>query len=205
MSIMKNYLFAGCEHKFSYISCTEPRKCTVCSEIVSAMGHTVDNGVCFRCGQEVFSSEYCKIAYYLKSGNENKISLMHEYSNGDSDSLDIFLTEDELIRIKYAYVWSEGKDIELIISPKPDASDIEYSITYYSHRAVYGDDKINFSAGIIDPETMTYTVEVRSGVGEHQNWLDGEISCFLKDCLFFVDTELNNLCQSGIFAFGFDF
>lgn len=89
-------------HKWSSATCTESQKCTVCNELTGqALGHTTSNGVCTRCGYEIYETVTGKgddvisnisigdgvyRIHFTHSGRSN-FSIWAYDSNGDRDLL----------------------------------------------------------------------------------------------------------------------
>ena len=63
----------GHDYVPSMPTCTEGAKCTRCGKVLSPLGHTTDNGVCERCGADVFPTKFAQLCYYIiKNGEYNK-------------------------------------------------------------------------------------------------------------------------------------
>ena len=62
------------EHKYSEATCTEPKTCTICGETEGeALGHTVDIGICSRCGEAVAKEDLLAI--------DDMLNTIEDYDN----------------------------------------------------------------------------------------------------------------------------
>ncbi len=59
-------------HNYTVADCTNPSKCLTCGHQKSpALGHTTGNGICNRCGNEIFASAHNKLVYYLNTNGQS--------------------------------------------------------------------------------------------------------------------------------------
>lgn len=72
------------EHEYSEATCTEPKTCTICGETEGeALGHTVDIGICSRCGEAVAKEDLLAIADLMSTAldNDDEINTYLEKGN----------------------------------------------------------------------------------------------------------------------------
>lgn len=62
---------SDCEHDWVDATCTEGGYCKNCNlKSGYALGHDTDNGICSRCGAEVFATAHDKLIYYIQNKGE---------------------------------------------------------------------------------------------------------------------------------------
>lgn len=82
-------------------TCTEAALCSVCGhEAVPALGHTTSNGVCDRCGTEIFATAHDKLVHYLntkglESSDGDKCFYREETIDGQEFESFVYLTPGE--------------------------------------------------------------------------------------------------------------
>lgn len=60
-------ILSDCEHEWIAASCTEDGYCKKCNiKSAGALGHTTDNGICSRCGAEIFATAHDKLVYHIE-------------------------------------------------------------------------------------------------------------------------------------------
>lgn len=72
------------EHEYSEATCIEPKTCTICGETDGeALGHTVDIGICSRCGEAVAKEDLLAIADLMSTAldNDDEINTYLEKGN----------------------------------------------------------------------------------------------------------------------------
>ena len=122
---------AAKEHTFKVAStvnptCTEAGKtvkeCRRCGKTeetaIAALGHTTDNGICSRCGAEIFNSKFDKLYYYIGAKGQNLSSdssrwkgVVEEidYEDGDYSLVRVYIDKDmHSICCDELYYWGDG-------------------------------------------------------------------------------------------------
>ncbi len=99
------------EHKYSEATCTEPKTCTICGETEGeALGHTVDIGICSRCGEAVAKEDLLAIDDMLNTieDYDNEITAYIEKGN------DAYSFEDKLAYYKEAAAICDNRKMTLV-------------------------------------------------------------------------------------------
>lgn len=99
------------EHEYSEATCTEPKTCTICGETEGeALGHTVDIGICSRCGEAVAKEDLLAIDDMLNTieDYDNEINAYIEKGN------DAYSFEDKLEYYKEAAAICDNRKMTLV-------------------------------------------------------------------------------------------
>lgn len=99
------------EHEYSEATCTEPKTCTICGETEGeALGHTVDIGICSRCGEAVAKEDLLAIDDMLNTieDYDNEITAYIEKGN------DVYSFEDKLAYYKEAAAICDNRKMMLV-------------------------------------------------------------------------------------------
>lgn len=99
------------EHEYSEATCTEPKTCTICGETEGeALGHTVDIGICSRCGEAVAKEDLLAIDDMLNTieDYDNEITAYIEKGN------DVYSFEDKLAYYKEAAAICDNRKMLLV-------------------------------------------------------------------------------------------
>lgn len=99
------------EHEYSEATCTEPKTCTICGETEGeALGHTVDIGICSRCGEAVAKEDLLAIDDMLNAieDYDNEINAYIEKGN------DAYSFEDKLEYYKEAAAICDNRKMTLV-------------------------------------------------------------------------------------------
>ncbi len=99
------------EHEYSEATCTEPKTCTICGETEGeALGHTVDIGICSRCGEAVAKEDLLAIDDMLNAieDYDNEINAYIEKGN------DAYSFEDKMEYYKEAAAICDNRKMTLV-------------------------------------------------------------------------------------------
>ncbi|MBR5514914.1 MAG: S-layer homology domain-containing protein [Clostridia bacterium] len=195
-------------HYCNYLSCDNGDNCINCGLYIDALGHTTTMGVCGRCGQEVFSSDYKKVSYYMvqhgtAGENYQKYYLINymDYSDGDSDYCElIYYPSSASFDIYYLYEFADGDYVYITIG-------IPGVLSSYNVQAVYIDayyeDILYYAEGTVSTYTQDFTCSYYDGSSSNKSSFMAMVDQAVENAIFHTDIMLNNLCGESSAAFGF--
>lgn len=142
-------------HIYTAATCTQPALCTECGHIAAkALGHTTSNGVCSRCGTEIFKSQLDKLEYYItqygiKHNTERYYASNISYTSGDYAYQYLwFDTQNKNITLENNYHFKGSKDyIKTTISFVAGGAAYSYTAVYYQ-----GENVLCSAKGSITPK-----------------------------------------------------
>ena len=129
-------------HNYTVATCTAASVCLNCGHVSgNALGHTTTNGVCGRCGTEVFANAHSKLIYYITANGET-------FTDGDKGFYDI--------------VESNGVEFETFVYMTPGTQTV-YLLeqAYESSSGIYfcAEIELNSTSGIYNIFGYAYDAE----------------------------------------------
>lgn len=120
---------SDCEHEWSKPDCTTGRTCTKCGYTRGTpLGHTVGNGVCGRCGKEVFTNLNNKLIYYIEKNQTETGAIVKDALIDGVTILTSVEKTSMASTVKFCMAWQYENDDLLELS-----FEVPYVGTYYNY------------------------------------------------------------------------
>lgn len=126
-------------HEYTAATCSSPMVCVKCNKTEgSALGHTVEEGFCGRCGEGIFADDYHKLTYCIKYKGDDKPNAKQlytrvNYKNGDfADQFVGYDYSSGSCYFRFLYRFKQSGDlIEINMKFNGISDNYSYSIDYF--------------------------------------------------------------------------
>ncbi len=193
-------------HDFGSAGCTWPRTCKVCyAKEGSALGHTTSNGVCSRCGEDVFPTANDRLIYYVKRKGEwkNGYSVYHGYMTGAGGETDFYIMYNNATGqlLLYSDNIDDGNYSTMLI----DLTETYDGKYYYEHLYYnYEQDLTCAGVGYVNPATGVLYGAKYEGPDYAENWYNGRTEKAYKNTLNKFSYYIGSLYHGNLSDFGFE-
>ena len=191
-------------------TCTEAGKkiytCRRCGKVeeyaIAALGHTTDNGICSRCGKEIFKSALDRIRYYVNangeyyddSGRVKGVYNDYYYDDGDRLCVSVYCGSSGMIYFETIYFWADGdcEQTGFMIDPSGNTcvyneyyydsdnvnESVEVDTGYYFNRSAY---KRGDTIWLVNSDDPSLTDHFQARLTEYFPGVLDELNVFIKD------------------------
>ena len=193
-------------HNFTYPTCTEDGYCLNCwATGAPALGHTTSFGICQRCYQDVFPSEYYRVAYYMTMYGEDNYDGTYDYY-----FYDVYTNNQEVMGSleydanngSFCFYYTQTTASGQTYAVTFDIPYYSYSYTtyifawdYYGDTFIEGDGYISYG--------NYYNIYYSYDSSYSLSTIENNIDIIYDNAFDMLDDVLYDLCYSGLYsAFG---